>query len=106
MRHAMTQAKRMQLCVDEAMRQHIGLSVRLVAHVVSLSPAREQKLRSFKTMFTWASQYFQSLCQHSIHRLVVDPATQEKNLPVPNARASKKSRQECKHGSRAGMETK
>jgi len=51
----------------------------------------------FKKRFVEAFQYFQSRCQHHIHRLVIDPKTGEKKRVIPNACTSKSNRKECKH---------
>ena len=62
------------------------------------SPVDPNGGAEFASFFWRAFQYFQSRCQHHIHKLVVDPKTKQEKRVIPNACASKKNKKECKHG--------
>ena len=61
------------------------------------SPVNTSEGAEFKAWFNKAFQHFQSRCQHHIHRLVVDPKTNQEKRLIPNACASKSNKRECKH---------
>eukprot|EP00959_Pyramimonas_sp_CCMP1952_P150958 3159070-Pyramimonas_sp.AAC.1 len=61
------------------------------------SPVNTSEGDGFRAWFNRAFQYFQSRCQHHIHRLVVDPKTKQEKRLIPNACRSKNNKRECKH---------
>jgi len=62
------------------------------------SPVHLNGGAEFASFFWRAFQFFQSRCQHHIHKRVVDPKTKQEKRLIPNACASKKNKKECKHG--------
>ena len=51
----------------------------------------------YKKKFNEAFQYFQSRCQHHVHRLVRDPKTGKEKRMIPNTCVCKTIFKECKH---------
>ena len=51
----------------------------------------------YKKKFAEVFQYFQSHCQHHVHKLVQNPKTGEKKRMIPNACVCKNKPKECKH---------
>ena len=61
------------------------------------SPVNAGDAAEFRILFHKAFQFFQSHCRPRIHRLVVDPKTEQEKRLIPNACASKSNERECKH---------